>query len=87
MRKYAQNVRSELEMNRFPTYIANNPAMWAKDTFFEPDQRADTQVGPYQSPARITQTSVESFVLGTELAAGSGNLHAARVAHGGRDAG
>lgn len=29
-------VRSDSEMNRFRTYIANNPALWTKDTFFEP---------------------------------------------------
>jgi len=29
-------VRSDLEMDRFRTYIANNPALWVEDTFFEP---------------------------------------------------
>ncbi|MDQ3654501.1 MAG: transposase [Chloroflexota bacterium] len=29
-------VRSDSEMNRFRTYIANNAALWTKDTFFEP---------------------------------------------------
>ncbi len=29
-------VRSDVEMDQFRTYIANNPALWTRDTFFEP---------------------------------------------------
>ena len=29
-------VRTDVEMDRFRTYIEHNPALWAEDTFFEP---------------------------------------------------